>query len=305
MKFYSRGKLLISGEYLVMKGAAALTVPLLKGQSLQVDEMNEPGFVRWISNENGKAWFSCYLDISLFEVLTSSNDQKAQFLLNLLKSAHELNHRFPDMKRGYAVTTDLEFNLNWGYGSSSSLISNVAYWAEVDPFELHRKVSDGSGYDVVCARSDQPLIFKLKEMYYEAKPVEFEPSFHDQIYFIYLGQKQDSSASVRRFLSSKKADQGLISSISALSENMIKTHSLLEFNGYLLEHDSLMSQLLDLPRLKTTQFPDLEGEVKPLGAWGGDFAMLTWSGSRSELVDYLLPKNISVFFSFNEIVKTK
>jgi mevalonate kinase len=304
MKFYSRGKFLITGEYLVMKGASALAVPLKKGQTLAVDSLEENGIIQWTSKEHGKNWFDCVIDFSLFEVLTSSDNKTAQFLATLLKTAHTLNPGFPERKKGYRVTTDLEFDLDWGFGSSSSLISNIAYWAEVDPFDLHGKVSKGSGYDVVCARSDQPLIFSLQENGYEMEHVHFEPGFHSQVYFIYLGSKQDSSASVLDFLERETTDQGLIKDISALSYAIIQAENMDSFNDCIREHDLIISKLLRQPRLKNSRFSDLDGEIKPLGAWGGDFAMLTWKESRAELVNYLKQKNISIFFSFNEILKT-
>jgi mevalonate kinase len=305
MNFYSRGKFLISGEYLVMKGASALTVPLQKGQTLSVELQNEPGIIRWTSLEYGKIWFSCTINFTLFEVMTGADDRKAQFLARLLKSAHDLNRGFLSGNHGYVVTTDLEFNLDWGFGSSSSLISNVAYWANVDPFDLHRRVSEGSGYDVVCARHDQPLIFTHKTHGYEIETVDFKPQFRAQIFFIYLGSKQDSSASVRSFLQKKGTDQGLISEISQLSKTMASTEDIVVFNNTIRSHDQIISNLLSQPRLKESRFPELDGEVKPLGAWGGDFAMLTFGGDRSELVNYLKQKGISVIFSFDEIVKTK
>jgi len=305
MNFYSRGKLLISGEYLVMKGASALTVPLQKGQTLSVELENEQGIIRWTSLVHGKEWFSCTINFTLFEVMTSSDVRKAQFLAELLKSAYELNRGFLSVNQGYGVTTDLDFNLDWGFGSSSTLISNVAFWAGIDPFDLHRKVSQGSGYDVVCARHDQPLIFTLKTQGYEIKPVDFKPPFRNRIFFIYLGNKQDSSISVKKFLGKEVADRGLIREISLLSETMASAENIDVFNKSLKSHDQILSKLLTQPRLKEGRFPELDGEVKPLGAWGGDFAMMTFGGDRSELVSYLKQKNIEVIFSFDEIVKTK
>ena len=39
--FYSNGKLLLTGEYLVIDGAKALAIPTQKGQSLSVKETEE------------------------------------------------------------------------------------------------------------------------------------------------------------------------------------------------------------------------------------------------------------------------
>ena len=55
-KFHANGKLLITGEYLVLKGALALAVPLNKGQTLTVDESNESG-LHWRAEIPNGFWF--------------------------------------------------------------------------------------------------------------------------------------------------------------------------------------------------------------------------------------------------------
>ena len=60
------------------------------------------------------------------------------------------------------MNTHLEFPRDWGLGSSSTLINNVAQWAQVDPFELHFKVSNGSGYDIACAKRRYPIVYSTQ-----------------------------------------------------------------------------------------------------------------------------------------------
>jgi hypothetical protein len=71
------------------------------------------------------------------------------------------------------------------------------------------------------------------------------------------------------------------------------------------EHELIISSILKQKRIKEARFNDLEGEVKSLGAWGGDFAMITWQDSRKKLNQYLGEKNIDTIFSFNELIKSK
>ena len=50
--FYSNGKLLLTGEYVVLDGANALAVPTKYGQNLVVEIINKP-YIIWKSfNEN-------------------------------------------------------------------------------------------------------------------------------------------------------------------------------------------------------------------------------------------------------------
>ena len=55
--FYSKGKLLLTGEYLVLDGAKALALPTKKGQSLLV-EKNNSGLLSWTSFDCHKqVWY--------------------------------------------------------------------------------------------------------------------------------------------------------------------------------------------------------------------------------------------------------
>ena len=56
---------------------------------------------------------------------------------------------------------------------------------------------------------------------------------------------------------------------------MLYAETLQEFEAVIQEHESLISTLLGVPPIKNILFSDLPGEVKSLGAWGGDFCMLT------------------------------
>ena len=69
----------------------------------------------------------------------------------------------------------------------------------------------------------------------------------------------------------------------------------------MLEYKALYRQ----KRIKEARFLDLEGEIKSLGAWGGDFAMMTWNDSKKKLIRYLEEKNIYTMFTFEELIKYK
>ena len=59
--FYSNGKLLITGEYLVLNGAKALALPTKFGQSLEVSSIEEKKII-WTSLDFDKSiWFETEL----------------------------------------------------------------------------------------------------------------------------------------------------------------------------------------------------------------------------------------------------
>ena len=71
------------------------------------------------------------------------------------------------------------------------------------------------------------------------------------------------------------------------------------------EHEQVISSILRMPTLKEGLFSNLAGEAKSLGAWGGDFALLTWKGTRAGLKEYLATKQLDTFFSYKELIATR
>ena len=305
MRFFSRGKLLISGEYLVLKGATALAAPLKKGQDLKITRTGNHDVLAWESREYGIPWFRASFMKPFFEIGESSDLPTAQNLVKHFQAMADMNPRIPELLFGSQVTTDLGFNRQWGFGSSSSLVSNLAGLADVDPFTLHRKLSVGSGYDVVCAREEGPVFFKLKRQRYELSAVDLQKGVTKFLYFVYLGKKQDSRRHVSEFLSRKKAFRVEKRLVSELGQHMAYAANIEDFAFYMKEHEQVISSVLRMPGLKEGLFSDLEGEAKSLGAWGGDFAMITWKGTRKRLQAYLADKKLDTFFSFSELVKTR
>jgi mevalonate kinase len=305
MRFYSHGKLLLSGEYLVLKGALSLAVPLKLGQTLEITDEAENSTLSWESYEHDQLWFSAGYRIPDLLPTQTTDKRIANKLESILKAASSLNPKFLSNKDGIRVVTRTGFSLSWGFGSSSGLISNIAWWAQIDPFELHKKVSHGSGYDVICAREDGPVFFKVLGDKFEKYKAEFDPAFKHQIFFIYLGNKQDSSVSVKNFMSLNKDFSKEIQAISSLSHSIASESNLDDFEHAIHHHEKVMASILGRKTLKKNRFPDLEGEIKSLGAWGGDFAMLTWHGTKQELRDYLAFKSIDTVLSFEELIKIR
>jgi len=302
MKFYSRGKLLLSGEYLVLKGSTALAVPLKIGQDITIKPDDFPSELTWVSKDAGEIWFKTKLKLPLFDIIETSDVPIARRLIDHLKAAVELQPDFIDKLSGKQITTNLEFNRDWGLGSSSTLISNIAYWADIDPYLLHKKVSSGSGYDVICARENGPMYYWLEGNSYQIEKTNLPDEISKNIFFVYMGNKKKSEEGVKNFLSQKKKFQSEKNLISDLSRHMGNANSVDDFAYYMKEHEQILSSLLKTPTLKETVFKDFAGESKSLGAWGGDFAMLVWNGSKNDLEQYLQAKKLNVLFAYNEIV---
>ncbi|MFA5971825.1 MAG: GYDIA family GHMP kinase [Lentimicrobiaceae bacterium] len=300
---YYNAKLLLTAEYLVLKGAQALAVPLRFGQRLSVED-NQQGFISWLSIAyDGSSWFTGKYALKDFSIIDSSNPDMAKHPQRLMLAARKLNPEFCRFSSGCHIVSTLNYPLLWGLGSSSTLIAAIAGWAGIDPFRLHFEVSKGSGYDIACAISNSPLLYTLRENVPEFRPVRFSPSFTDKIYFVYQGRKQDSAEGISEFQNRNSfPDDTTINTVNLLTDRMLNAANLPEFEQVMREHEMLISSVLMAPGIRQTMFSDLPGEVKSLGAWGGDFCMLTWRDDPEWLPAYLKSKNLETWFNFNDIV---
>ncbi|MBN1250601.1 MAG: hypothetical protein JXR51_03575 [Bacteroidales bacterium] len=301
-KFYSNGKFLITAEYLVMKGALALALPLKFGQRLKIEENNLKNII-WQTDVIGNIWFKAELDEN-FNILHSTNSNIADFLENILKSAKKLNNKFVIYK-GTDLIADVNFDINWGFGSSSTLISNIAYLADINPFSLFNIVANGSAYDIACARKNSPIKYKLINNIPEYQNVTFNPNFKDKLFFAYLGNKQNSEKSIKDFKQNSKFSESLINEISDITNKFIEAENIIEFSELMHKHEEIIGSILKRKTVKKEFFSDFEGEIKSLGAWGGDFVMIASEMPFKYIKNYFLEKGINVIFKYDDIVLNK
>lgn len=303
--YFGRGKLLLSGEYVVLDGARALAVPLKVGQSLSVQY--SPSFspcLTWKSfDEKGDLWLEARFEFWRFNSLDPNPSPEVLELQKILRAARKLNAHFLRDEGDVYVETRLGFPLSWGLGSSSSLLYNIAQWAYVSPFQLQFMTFGGSGYDVACAQSDGPIVYSLDASGPHWSPTFFNPSFKNQLYFIYLGKKQNSREAVQRYLESKeRLSSDMIDRAIMHTDQMLQANSLTEFEDIIRAHEQLIGGLLDLPPVQMTEYSDYWGTVKSLGAWGGDFALVTSNRSLEETKSYFNKKGNTIFIPFDDIV---
>ena len=293
---------MLSGEYLVLKGAKAFAVPVNFGQSMLVQKENEEGIL-WESYADGYLWFSAWIKTKTFEIIETSDIEVSQRLVKILKAADQLSGGFIGKQNGIKIINHADFNLNWGLGSSSTLISNIAWWANIDPFDLHFAVSGGSGYDIACARSEGPLFYHLDNKNPKTEKVDFNPEFLNSICFVWLGKKRNSADEVSSFGMIKKRLHNEIAEISQLSDNIAYAPTLEDFEYYLKEHELIISTILKKKPVKEKLFHDYFGEIKSLGAWGGDFIMVTTDRPFSNVKAYFGNRGLNTIIPFKDMVR--
>lgn len=294
MDYYAHGKLLLTGEYVVLHGAKSLTVPTQRGQKLCVESTSRD-YLEWLSVDvHGVEWFSGIFD-SAGNCISSSDSKIALGISNFLQTAQRLGgSRFVGKK----VVSTLEFERDWGLGSSSTLTSLIGQWLDVDPMALHWENSNGSGYDVAIATHSQAGIYQKKDEGHHLDLISYIPPFADELFFVHLNQKQNSSADVRKFLDENPISTQDVEAISNLTAEWLSANSLSRLESIIEEHENRLSSILNRPTIKSSLFTDYIGSIKSLGAWGGDFVLTT----RRNALSYFPSKGYHTVVSWNDMV---
>ena len=317
--FYSHGKLLLTGEYVVLDGALALAVPTKFGQSLNIQPIEEPKLIWKSLDEKGAVWFDNSFTIDeIASVSSRPRNDVSERLLHILKVVKQLNPEFLCDGNGFEITTELEFPNFWGLGTSSTLINNIANWANVDAYKLLELTFGGSGYDIACAKVDTAITYQLQGPMEEAclersrkaqsdmtnnkreiKEIKFNPEFSDKLFFIHLNKKQDSRKGIAKYEANKNDIEASISEINTITNQIIDCKSLKKFEELITAHESIISKLIKLKPIKEDLFPDYSASIKSLGAWGGDFILVT--GTESGM-NYFRHKGYNTIINYKDMV---
>jgi len=299
MKLYSNGKLLITGEYLVLNGAEALALPLSCGQSLNHKKTND-NLIKWNSYDlKNNVWFSTIIDKDKLNIIESSDSRISKRLIEILKSIRNHNSEFLN-KNGCEIETKLNFDKDWGLGSSSTLISNLSKLANVNPYTILKETFGGSGYDIACSNINYPILYSLNDGERVIQKVEFNPPFKDNLYFIYLNRKQDSNKEILRYRNLKISSSD-IDKVTSISKQIVISKNQKEFNLLIDSHEEVLSSILKRDAIKKELFSDFEGSIKNLGAWGGDFIL---SSSEFNPSDYFISKGFDRVINYNNMVNS-
>ena len=299
--FYSNGKLLITGEYLVLDGAKAFALPTKFGQNLIVENGSNKEILWKSYNVDEKIWFED--TISFNEIINNIKEDIETVkttLINILHEAYLLNPVFIDNANGYKIRTHLTFPKNWGLGTSSTLLNNIAQWAKIDAFTLLKNSFGGSGYDIACAQNDTPILYYLENNLPVVETVSFNPGFTKNIHFVYLNKKQSSKTAINAYYNNKNADSSKnISDNNKLTNSVLNASTLKEFALTVQKHEIHLSNILELQTIKEIAFPDFNGIVKSLGAWGGDFIMAI---SKENPKEYFISKGYETVLTYDEMI---
>jgi len=290
--FYSNGKLLLTGEYVVLDGAKALAIPTKYGQNLYISPSplgRLGGELIWESyTDTDELWLQVVFDLPRLRIINATfdaasdggNDALAEKLQEILLNAKKMTPiaigtKFLSNEQGFLVKSKLTFPRNWGLGSSSTLINNIAQWAKIDAFQLQFQTFGGSGYDIACAQNNSPIIYQLKNKKPLVEVCKFNPPFKGQLYFVYLNKKQNSREGIAAYKKLNKNNNTVVDEISQLTQLISACNLVTDFEKLLAEHETIISKIIGQKPIQELLFSDYFGQTKSLGAWGGDFILAT------------------------------
>ena len=72
-----------------------------------------------------------------------------------------------------------------------------------------------------------------------------------------------------------------------------------DFEEILTEHENITGNCINQKPIKESYFSNYEGAIKSLGAWGGDFILVTRNNK-----DYFKNKGFSTILKYKEMVKS-
>lgn len=292
--FQASGKLLLFGEYLVLRNTPCLAVPLRFGQKMTVEKSNFDGIL-WESFALNQPWFSARFSNDLM-IIESSDLEKASIIQNLLKQIQTLNSALE--LRNIHLIFQADFDRNFGFGTSSTLISLLSQWAKVNPYLLLESSFGGSGYDIAAATTSLPFTYTIHDKITQS--FVLPKAITDKLLFVYLGKKQQSSREISKFKTKQTTEHQL-----AEMNNIVKQASICQsietWENLIEQSENLLSEILEMPKVKDLYFSDYPHAIKSLGAWGGDFVMATCRDIKTAK-DYFQQHGKNVVFEYDELV---
>jgi len=281
--YFAPGKIMLTGEYLVMNGFDCLAVPTKLGQWMHIWEFETPDglsdFIMYQAKDNSEnVWFETKILLPNFELVDPAQVENIQVnrLVGILKMT---DTEFWQEGKSYRIETVLEFDRNSGLGSSSTLVKLFSDYLNIDPLKIQFDIFGGSGYDVAIAKFQKPLIYWLTEDDSHWKYWKLDGSLTENWHVVFYGQKMDSRASlsgVQEALNDIAEDDfytaqfDKILGMSKSATDMISLESSLEMYQMLLAQALFLPTTYDLLGIK----PVNKGLCKWLGAWGGDMLLV-------------------------------
>lgn len=297
------GKLLLTGEYFVLDGVPALAIPTNLGQRFKAS-LTRGVDLNWRAYDHqGEKWFHQSFPNPQIEGFPNYDNPVARRIVQILQASDALNPGALNKATfGVSVTTRLEFPNDWGLGSSSTLIAGVGEWLGVNPYALLEATFGGSGYDLACAIADGPIIYTRNGLAPRVETLYWQPEWTSKTHFVHRNQKQNSREGIQAYRS-KAINSSVQDQISLLTREL--TNPQVDFvsaKQILAAHEALVADTLQLQTIQEELFPDFPGQLKSLGAWGGDFFWALSDESSADTQKYFNERGYETVIPYNEMI---
>ena len=299
MLFKSNGKILLCSEYLVLEGAKAIALPSKLTQDLQVTKCQNK-IIEWQSfDENNDLWFEEKFYFSGSDLKYDGEKNKTSEKILLLFKYLLKTKDIKDIL-GNKFLTKLNFKREWGLGTSSTFVNNLAKWAKTDPYKLLFSAFNGSGYDIACCDVKNPILFQKKQNSISIENIIFNPPFIENLYLVYLEKKQNTQTSIINYLNIKSDRKHLIEKANFIAEEIIKCKDLNQFEELIVEHENIIASATSQEPIHRSFFSAYrQGKIKSLGAWGGDFILVT---SKNNDLSFFKNKGYNTILKLSDLV---
>lgn len=307
-KYWSPGKLLLSNEYAILKDVPGIAFPTKLGQSLLFNETENKRKIQYRAiDHNNKLWFSCDLDFNNGFTSTTDGSDQLDLVLKIFNFLYKENpFIFKKLEScGFYISTQLDFPNYYGLGSSSTFIQNICDVFKADSFNVLQQCFGGSGYDIAIAKEKRAGVFVRSIQYLSDIPTTLQKFFQEQhhnLFFVYLGKKQSSSRSINDL--SDRINQMDKQKYEDLHVFLSSVSTMNQFNDWIVNHEKTLASDLGLTPLvdKFTDISKINGNIKSLGAWGGDFALLSSEYPLNEVKKYFENYQLNEVFRFQEMI---
>jgi len=293
---------MLCSEYAVLQGATVLALPTKKGQSLQVEKLDNraPAILHWQSFDiDGSCWYSAEIALPHFYIIESTDASVSIQLIRFLMTARAMNQSFLNEGSSYKVETRLEFGREEGLGSSSTLTYNISQWAEVDAYKLHFNAFKGSGFDIAVAEAGQPILYQVNHHIPTIETFHWEKPFNDLLYFVHLNKKQSSLNEIESFSKKPQFNTRQLEELTRVAKLLSHTKDYFEFCLLLEIAEEEVASAIGRSTIKQQLFQDYKGTIKSLGAWGGDYILAT----GEDTIAYFTERGYTHIVSFNDMIK--
>ena len=299
MFFQSNGKILLSSEYLVLDGAKSIALPSKKTQELHVTKKTMDSIVWKSYDYNNNLWFEEIFKLKKNKL--TYDGEKNIISEKLLKLFNHI-HKFKDVSNslGNQFITKLNFDRNWGLGTSSTFVNNLAKWAEINAYELLYSSFKGSGYDIACCDKNCPITYSNLNNSVSINEIKLNSLFRENVFLIYLGRKQNTQNSIKSYYNKSFNKTKSIQEINKVTDQIIDCQDLYELESLIELHESIISNILSTNPIQKSEFKDYkDGKIKSLGSWGGDFILAT---TRNNNLSYFKNKGFNTIFPLSDLV---